>query len=195
MSGGAAAGPPGQDSTQLEMTCPITAIAAVARNGVIGADNAIPWRISDDFKRFRARTTGGVLVMGRRTWDSIGRALPGRHTVVVTRNPQWRPDPDPGEQVHVAASVASALELAATLAPLPLADQRSPERPPIWIAGGGDIYRLAWPHLTELDITHVEAAPEGSVTFPAIDPAIWQEFWREDRDGFSWVRYRRLTAV
>lgn len=169
----------------------VTAIAAVARNGVIGADNDIPWRISEDFKRFRARTTGGVLVMGRRTWDSIGRPLPGRHTIVVTRQADWRPDPDPGDQVRTAGSVEAALELAGKLSPLPQSDGVIPAHPPIWIAGGGDIYRLAWPHLTELDVTHVDAAPEGSVTFPPIDPSEWTEFWSEERDGYSWARYRR----
>jgi dihydrofolate reductase len=155
----------------------VTAIAAVARNGVIGADNAIPWRLEGDFPRLRRLTMGGVLVMGRRTFDSIGRPLPGRDSYVVTRNPNWQA---PG--VRVFGSVDAAIDAA-------LATGK-----PVWIFGGGEIYRQAWSRTTALEITHVDAAPEGDAYFPEIDPASWREVSREDRDGFAWVRYEPRNA-
>jgi dihydrofolate reductase len=154
----------------------VTAIAAVARNGVIGADNAIPWRLEGDFPRVRRLTMGGVLVMGRKTYDSIGRPLPGRDSCVVTRNPDWQA---PGVQVF--GSVDAAVDAA-------LATGKQ-----VWIFGGGEIYRQAWPRTTALEITHVDAAPEGDAYFPEIDVAQWQEVSREERDGFAWVRYERRT--
>lgn len=155
-------------------TTAITAIAAVATNGVIGADNAIPWRVEGDFARLKRLTMGGVLVMGRRTFDSIGRPLPGRESYVVTRNPTWS-----AEGTTVFADVDAALDAA-------LATGRQ-----VWVFGGGEIYRAAWGRTQALEITHVEAAPEGDAYFPEIDPAEWQETAREDRPGFSWVSYRR----
>ena len=153
----------------------IVGIAAVARNGVIGADNDIPWRVPADWARFKRLTMGQVLIMGRKTWASIGRALPGRTTFVVTRDAKWR-----GDGVYAVPSLDEALSQAAA---------RNPET--IFVAGGGEIYRAAWDRLTGLEITEVDAEPEGDVIFPPIDPEVWSEISREPHPGYTFVRYRR----
>jgi len=155
----------------------VVAIAAYARNRVIGAGPEIPWRISADFRRFRRVTDGHVLIMGRKTYESIGRPLPGRHTIVVTRNPDWAVD-----GVRTARSVESAIELARQLHP----------ESTVFIAGGGEIYRAAWDRTEYLDVTEVDAEPAGDVTFPEIPATEWRETSREPQDGFSWVTYRRV---
>jgi dihydrofolate reductase len=153
----------------------IVGIAAVARNGVIGAGQDIPWRIPQDWRRFRDLTTGQVLIMGRKTYDSIGRPLPGRTTFVITRDTMWR-----GDGVRAVPSVDRALVLAGDLGPAT-----------IFVAGGGEIYRAAWQHLEALEITEVDLEPVGNVTFPPIEPHEWRETVREAYDGFSFVSYRR----
>lgn len=157
----------------------ICGIAAVARNGVIGASNTIPWKISEDLRRFKTLTTGHVVIMGRKTFDSIGRALPGRTTGVVTRDPDWR-----AEGVRVFTGVDEALTQATAW---------SPEV--IYVAGGGEIYRAAWSMLTALEITEVDQAPEGDVVFPTIESAEWDETARDMREGFTFVTYRRRDAA
>ncbi len=158
----------------------VTAIAAVLRNGVIGADGDQPWRNRDDFARFRRLTLGSVLIMGRRTYDAIGKALPGRHTIVLTRQHDWRPMPD-----EPAVMITNSLEGAFVTAA-----ERWPDAA-ITIAGGGEIYRLAWPRTTRLELTWVDQSLPGEVTFPAVTDAEWREVAREPRDGFSWVSYER----
>ena len=155
----------------------IVGIAAVARNGVIGSGNDIPWRIAEDWQRFKRLTMGQVLIMGRKTYDSIGRPLPGRTTFVITRDRMWR-----GDGVRVVPALDEAFEQAALLDPAT-----------IFVAGGGEIYRAAWDRLTRLEITEVDQTPPGEVTFPEIDPADWSEISREDHDGFSFVSYRRVA--
>lgn len=158
------------------MTGSLTAIAAVARNDVIGVGQEIPWRIPEDWERFKEVTMGGVLVMGRKTFDSIGVALPGRTTIVVSRS---RPTHLPSG-VALAASIDEALTLAAGL----------PGR--TFIAGGAEIYRLAWERLTDLDLTRVDQNPEGGTAFfPKVDPTDWDEIARVPRDGYAFVKYRR----
>jgi len=154
-------------------------IAAVARNGVIGAGGDIPWRISEDWQRFKRLTMGQVLIMGRKTFDSIGRPLPGRTTLVVTRNPAWRHD-----GVQVVSSVSAALDAAAAL---------DPET--VFVAGGGDVYRAAWDALARLEITEVDAAPEGQVSFPPIRAEDWAETARENRTSYAFVTYRRRSRL
>jgi dihydrofolate reductase len=153
----------------------IVGIAAVAANGVIGVDNDIPWRIPADWKRFKALTMGHVLIMGRKTYDSIGQSLVGRTTFVITRDRMWRDD-----GVRAVPSVDEALDQAMLL------DSQT-----IYVAGGGEIYRAAWDRLTRLEITEVEQDPDGEVTFPEIDPDEWIETAREPQDGYSFVSYRR----
>ena len=152
----------------------ITAIAAVAANGVIGADGDLVWRSREDFAHLKALTMGGVLVMGRKNHESIGRPLPGRDSYVVTRDPDWSA---PG--VRVFGDLDEAIDAA-------LATGRR-----VWIFGGGEVYAQAWPRTDALEITEIDAEYDGDVHFPAIDPTQWQETAREDRDGFSWVSYRR----
>ena len=154
----------------------VVAIAAVARNGVIGAENDIPWRIPEDWRRFQRLTTGHVLIMGRKTWASIGRALPGRTTFVVTRDRMWR-----GDGVRAVPVLDEAFAQAQLLRPTT-----------IFVAGGGEVYRAAWDRLTGLEITEVDQSPVGDVSFPDIGSADWVETSREPHPGFSFVSYRRV---
>jgi dihydrofolate reductase len=153
----------------------IIGIAAVASNGVIGAGNDIPWRIPADWQRFKALTMGHVLIMGRKTYDSIGRPLPGRTMFVITRDRMWR-----GEGVRAVPSVDEALNQALLL------DSQT-----IFVAGGGEIYRAAWDRLTGLEITEVDQNPDGEVRFPEIASEEWIETAREPHEGYSFVSYRR----
>lgn len=158
----------------------ITAIAIVSSNGVLGDGERQPFEIAEDWARFKRVTSGHPLIMGRRTHDAIGRWLPGRTTIVVTSRPEAVPLPTHGSATgHAVASLAEALDLARAL------------DPEVFIAGGGSIYRQAWPVLTDLDITEVHATAEGSVRLPDIEPAEWVEVSREPRDGFDFVHYRR----
>lgn len=154
----------------------LTLIAAVARNGVIGHGPDIPWLIPEDFAYFKRTTMGHVMVMGRLTFESIGRVLPGRRTIVVTRDPSWR-----RAGVEVAHSFEEALSLAGP------ADQ-------VFVCGGGQIYAQAMPWAHRLLITEVDRSPEGDVHFPPVDDAVWAESARETRDGFAWVTYDRRAA-
>jgi dihydrofolate reductase len=154
----------------------VTLIAAVARNGVIGADGDMPWRIPEDFAFFKRTTMGHPMVMGRATFDSIGGPLPGRRSIVITRSRNWRHD-----GVEVAGSMPVALDLAA--------GGRGGEE--IFVIGGGQIYRLAMPLADRLLITEVDLEPEGEVTFPRIDRSEWVEVSRDEHDGFAFVEYGR----
>lgn len=148
----------------------IVLIAAVGSNGVIGRDNDLPWRIREDLQHFKQLTLGHTLVMGRKTYDSIGRPLPGRRTVVVTRQLDWAAD-----GVEVVHSLDDALKLA--------------DGNDLYVAGGGEIYRQALPHADRLELTEVDQAPDGDVTFPAFDRSTWHETAREQHDGFAFVSY------
>jgi dihydrofolate reductase len=152
----------------------VTLVAAVAANGVIGKDGALPWRLPDDLRHFKRLTRGHVLVMGRRTFDSIGRPLPDRTTIVVTRQPQWQ-----AEGVQTAADVPEALARAAQL------DER------VFVAGGQEIFREALPVADTMVISKVDARPDGDTVFPPVDWAAWQEESREPMDGFEVVTYQR----
>ncbi len=154
----------------------LTAIAAFARNRVIGRDNGMAWNLPEDSARFKKVTMGGVLITGRRTHESIGFPLPGRVTLVVTRDPSYT-----DERVRIVHSVAEALE---ALHDYP--DRRW------WVSGGGEIYRLFWDHLTDLDVTEVHEEPEGDVKFPEIDPAVWRETARNSREFFDFAEYTRI---
>jgi len=157
----------------------ITLVAAVARNGTIGADGGLPWRLPADLKRFKALTMGHTMIMGRKTFESIGRALPGRRTIVVTRDRSWdAPD------VTVAYSVTDAIELAA-----------GSGASTVMVVGGGEIYRQVMHRADRLEITLVDADVVGDTSFPEVDPSIWQESFREDADGYAFVSYRRRQPV
>ena len=161
-------------------------VAAVARNRAIGSDDRLLWRLSTDLKRFKTRTLGKPIIMGRKTFASIGRPLPGRETIVITRDESFDP---PG--VLVAHEIDAALALAAKRA---LAIGASE----IIVAGGGEIYAETIGRADRLAITEVEVAPEGDVFFPTIDPCLWREEKREtgargsgDEVEFAFVDYVR----
>jgi dihydrofolate reductase len=140
----------------------LTLIAAVADNGVIGNDGDIPWRIPADFAHFKALTLGQVLVMGRATYDSIGRPLPGRTTIVLTRDPDWSAD-----GVLVAASLDEALVLAAGV----------PGE--VFVAGGAGVYAQALDRAHAQVLTEVHLTPDGDTRYPDFDRAEWVETRRE----------------
>lgn len=144
------------------MSASVSIIAAVGANGVIGAGNAIPWRLPSDFAHFKRITMGKPLIMGRKTFESIGKPLPGRTNIVITRRGDYRQD-----GVLVAPSLGAALALAQSKAKLDAVDE-------VMIGGGGEIYREALPLADRLYITHVDAAPDGDALFPVIDPTIWK---------------------
>jgi dihydrofolate reductase len=147
----------------------VAILAAVAENGVIGRDNGLPWKLSSDLKRFKAATIGKPVVMGRKTFQSIGRPLPGRTNIVVTRDRSFRAD-----GVETVASLDEALALARVRARcMAGADE-------ICIIGGGEIYRQAIGMADRLYVTHVLASPDGDTRFPPIDPAIWTKVSAED---------------
>ena len=159
----------------------IALIAAVARNGVIGLRGRLPWRLPDDLKRFRALTTGHAVIMGRKTWDSIGRPLPGRQNLVVTRHRDFAA---PG------AEVAHSLPEAIGLATLPS---------PVFVIGGEAIYRAALPLADLLLLTEIDRDFDGDARFPDFDRAQWRETARETRrlDGdagfaYDFASYSRL---
>jgi len=143
----------------------VTLIAAVARGRVLGLEGEIPWRLPADLRRFKQRTMGHHLVLGRRTWESIGRALPGRTMVVVTRRPDY---PVP-EGVHVARSLEAALKRAQTAG-----------ETEVFVGGGGEIYRQALPRADRLDLTEVDLEVAGDTFFPEIDEDEWREVSREE---------------
>ena len=166
---------------------PLILVAAVARNGVIGGDNRLLWRLPSDLKHFKALTIGKPLVMGRKTYQSIGRLLPGRETIVVTRDRRFLP-----QDTLVAHSLDAAFALAAERAAAMGAEA-------IVIAGGGEIYAQTIGRASRLAVTEVALEPEGDARFPPIDPEVWREVKRErgvrgprDEADFSFVEYVRV---
>jgi dihydrofolate reductase len=159
----------------------VAIIAALGRNRAIGVDGGLPWRLSSDLKRFKALTMGKPLIMGRKTFDSVGRPLPGRRVIVVTRDPAWtRPD------VTTAADLDAALSLAS-------------DAEEIMIGGGGEIYALAMPLASRMYLTEVEAEPQANVFFPHFDAGDWRLVHREkgergpkDDFDFAWADYERV---
>jgi dihydrofolate reductase len=157
----------------------IVLIAAVAANGVIGRNNALPWRLKGDMQFFRRTTTGHTVVMGRKTWESLSRPLPGRRNVVVSRNPDFR-----AEGAELASSLEAALALAG--------------EGPIFVIGGAMLYRQALPYAGRLLLTEVAAEVEGDARFPDFDHTAFIETARvshlADADNdhpYSFVEYRR----
>ena len=140
------------------MTPRIALVVAVARNGVIGAGGDLVWRISDDLKWFKKVTMGKPIVMGRKTHESIGKPLPGRANIVITRNADYAP-----EGVFVAPTVEAALDLA-----------REEGADEICVIGGGEIYAQTLPIADRIYLTRVDAAPEGDVFFPDLNEAAWR---------------------
>jgi dihydrofolate reductase len=146
----------------------LTLVVAVAQNNVIGREGGLPWHLSGDLKRFKADTIGKPVIMGRKTFLSIGKPLPGRDNIVVTRDENFK-----AEGVIVAASLDAALVLAAQAAAARGADD-------IAVIGGGEIYNQLFERADRLILTHVFASPDGDTLFPAVDPATWEEVESED---------------
>jgi dihydrofolate reductase len=168
----------------------VVIVAAIAENGVIGHDNVMPWRLPSDLKHFRTLTWGKPLIMGRRTFASIGKPLPGRTTVVVSRSGDFTA---PGSVV--AATVAAALEVAR-------ADALRRGADAIMVVGGAEIYAQAMPAADRLMITRIHASYAGDTFFPPIDPAQWREIERiehaagpQDSASFACVTYAREHAA
>jgi dihydrofolate reductase len=171
------------------VSAPVVVLAAaVARNGAIGIHNGLPWRLSSDLKRFKALTMGKPLIMGRKTFESIGRPLPGRETIVVTRAAGYAP-----QGVFVAPDIESALQIGEARARAAGVDE-------VIVAGGGEIYAQTINRAGRLYITEVDLAPEADASFPGIDPAVWREVAREqgvrsqsDEADFVYLKYERRT--
>jgi dihydrofolate reductase len=135
----------------------VSIIVAADERGAIGRDGGLPWRLPDDLRRFKALTLGKPVLMGRRTWDSIGKPLPGRHNVVITRQP--------GLEIPGATVVAS----------LDAAFAAAGDVPEVCVIGGAEIYRLALPRTDLIHLTRVHAEVAADAWFPALDPADWDE--------------------
>ena len=145
------------------MSVRLAIAVAVARNGVIGAGGGLAWKISDDLKWFKSVTVGKPVIMGRKTFVSIGKALPGRDNIVATRSPDFA-----AENVFLARSIDSAVRLGEALA-----KERGAEE--VAVIGGGDIYAQTLPRTSRIYLTRVGADVAGDVLFPALDSADWRE--------------------
>ena len=165
------------------MTTRVVLVAAVADNGVIGADGELPWHLPEDLAHFKQVTTGHTVIMGRKTFESIGRPLPRRTNVVISRQPGWSAD-----GVLVAGSLTEALDLA---------EQHDGDA---MVIGGGQIYALAMPLADQQVLTEVHRSPDGDAVYPPFDRAEWVETRRErttatTSSGSSGRRRRRCSAA
>lgn len=161
------------------MTKPeIVFVLARAANGVIGRDGGLPWRIKADMQHFKALTLGTPMLMGRKTFESFPSPLPGRRHIVLTRDTGWQ-----AERAEVVHDVEAAIALA--------------DAPRLTIVGGAEIYALLLPHADRIELTEVDATPDGDTFVPPFDPAVWIESAREDHDAgethpaYSFVTLRR----
>ena len=160
----------------------VSIIVAADEHGGIGRDGGLPWHLPADLKRFKALTMGKPIVMGRRTWDSIGRPLPGRRSLVVSRQPGLTID-----GVEVFESLDAALQAAA-------------DAPETCVIGGAEIYRQALPNADVVHLTRVHASVQADTFFPVLDAAEWEEVEREDRPAddrhaypYSFLTLRRVN--
>jgi dihydrofolate reductase len=141
----------------------ISIIAAVAKNGVIGKDNKLIWKLPADLQRFKEITTGHTVIMGRKTFESIGRALPNRRNIVITRQPEYKAV----EGVEVSTSLEQAIA-------------RLQGEPEVFIIGGGELYRQAIAFADRIYLTRIDQDFEGDVSFPYMDPGKWREIKKEE---------------
>ena len=172
------------------MSLPLVFIVAVAKNGVIGGDNKLLWRLSGDLKRFKRLTMGKPMIMGRKTFDSIGKPLPGRTTIVVTRDRGWQ---------HEGVEVARTLDEAVRLGEAAAQKMGAAE---IAVVGGAEIYRQLLPQAARIEWTEVDLTPEGDARFAPLDPKDWQVVAQEaharnpeagDEADYAFVTYQRIT--
>lgn len=168
-------------------TTPLTLIVARARNGVIGRDNQLPWHLPEDLAFFKRTTMGAPLIMGRKTHESIGRPLPGRQNIVVTRQQGLQ---------FAGCDVVHSLE--AALRQCRASDQATEA----FLIGGSELYAAGIDLATRLLVTEIDLDVDGDAFFPAPDPATWQEVGRQPQRGgeptpfdFAWVEYRRRSAA
>ncbi|MFV0305204.1 MAG: dihydrofolate reductase [Moheibacter sp.] len=160
----------------------ITLIVAKSENNVIGKNNELIWHLPADLKHFKDLTTGHPIIMGRKTYDSIGKPLPNRTNIVITRNKKWK-----SEGVSVADSLEEAMEIAKEI------------NPTLYIIGGGNIYEQSIESADALEVTEVHDEFDGDTFFPQIDSTVWKEVSRQDfpadeknEFSFSFVRYERI---
>lgn len=161
----------------LQVETPIAIIVAAAKNRVIGFQNAMPWYLPEELAHFKRTTLGKPLVMGRNTFESIGRPLPGRTNIVISRNPEFN---HPG--VKVATSLAAALKIADSQAIIDGASE-------IMVIGGGEIYQQAFPLADTLYLTEVDAEPQGDTWFPEVSCEKWLETSRDTYPAQEGNRY------
>ena len=197
-------GTQGQDiqaTSPLDIRCtpvrvPLAIVAAIAENGVIGDGRGLPWHLPSDLRHFRQVTLGKPLLMGRKTFDSIGRILPGRETIVVTRDRAFHPSPGGGQSaIHVAYDLEAALALAEARAQGMGAEE-------IILAGGGNLYESLIGRAERMHLTFVDIAPAGAVSFPQIDWSKWLEVSRvrprpsaKDEATFAFVDFDRRHCL
>ncbi len=169
---------------------PLVLVAAMAENGVIGDDNRLIWRLKTDLQRFRALTLDRPVIMGRKTFQSIGRPLPRRENIILTRDASFRAD-----GVHVVTSLEQALALGQTLGKTMQADG-------VTVAGGADIYAQCLPLADRLALTLVHAKPDGNAVFPAYDRLAFKETRREthpagpdDEHPFTFIDLHRVDRA
>ncbi|HAA44185.1 MAG: dihydrofolate reductase [Halomonas sp. 54_146] len=176
-----------QQSSEFDSLVPVAMIVAMAKNRVIGVEGKLPWYLPEDLKFFKRITQAKPLVMGRKTFTSIGKALPNRLNVVVTRNAAFSHD-----GVRVCHDLPAALALADQQATIEAAEE-------IMVMGGGEIYRQALPFAQRLYITEVDIEVKGDATFPDFDPSGWQEVQRvagqpaEGQPRYDFVVYERIA--
>ncbi|MHC5112975.1 MAG: dihydrofolate reductase [Planctomycetota bacterium] len=152
----------------------ICIIAAMSENRVIGRDGGIPWHLPEDLKRFKRLTTGHAVIMGRRTYESIGRPLPNRRCIVLTRR-----DGYDASGAEVVRSFDEALDLAA-------------EEEMVYVAGGSEVYAMALPFADRLELTFVDGEVEGDTYFPEVDLSQWRLVAETPHDGFTFRTYERV---
>ncbi len=164
----------------------VSIVVAVSENGVIGRGGGLPWHLGDDLRRFKQLTMGHTLVMGRRTWESIGRPLPGRRMIVVTRQADYRAD-----GIETAAGIDAALRLA-----------EAAGEDEVFIVGGAEVYATALPLATRLHLTRVHADVDGDTRFPNVDWSQWRQVSSERHDAdtkndhpFSVKVYQRVDPL
>jgi dihydrofolate reductase len=163
----------------------VVLVAAIGDNFVIGREGQLPWRLKSDLQHFRKLTLNRPVIMGRKTHESIGKVLPGRTNIVLTRDLTW---------VAPGAVLATSLDAALSFARSDAAKRGVDE---IMVIGGSDIFSATMPMADRLEITHVHASPEGDTVFPLIDPEVWQEQSRQDHfagpdDDFSFAVARYI---
>lgn len=149
----------------------VVIIAAVAKNRVIGYQGKIPWKIPEDLRRFKQLTRGHTVIMGRKTWESLRKPLPERRNLVLSRQEEFHP---------AGAEVFSNLS-----------DALQGQQGIVFIIGGAEIYREAWPRADRLEITEVDQEPRGDAFFPEVDWSQWQEAAREGHEGYAFVTWVR----